>query len=326
MIRNLYPSDFIFLLFHKEQALANEAGSCIFWDAEKAARFTYAPFFRQWLVPNERRFSWVYKDGNSIYGLISAKERATPLSWEIDYFLHSRRGTENQQFAEDISKSLLETLSLQAGIRGVRKVFFRSYSSSPIFDIIQSSNFKVYLKEYLFGSESLKLEIDRKGNYSKLFSPSGAAGYVLRPRNPADDDALYEMLFRMQPTAVKNAESTNVREWLETREKSCLREKGVVLQKGNSIVGWLGIRKGANWGHFRVMAYAPGKDNLDWIFLLAVSLLKNKKYIYCTVRDYQEDLKRLVEEKGFGRKEEFTLVFKEISITEKKPMLVSQQA
>ena len=103
-------------------------------------------------------------------------------------------------------------------------------------------------------------------------------------------------------------------------------EREIVLQKGSSIQGWFRVRKGISWGHFRVMAYTSEKDTLERIVLLAISLLKSKKNIYCTVRDYQDELKKMLEEKGFKKKDEFSLAFKEISITEKRPMLVSQQA
>ncbi len=321
MIRDLYPSDFLYLLFHREPALSNEAGSCIFWDEEKASRTAYAPFLRQWLVPNERRFTWVCKDGNLIQALISAKERASPLSWEIDYFLLPQKGAKNLQFTDDISRGLLETVAIHAGMRGVRKVFFRSFSSNPFLDVMRSSNFKAYLNEYLFRAERLKLKTERH----RSSEPSGEEGWIFRPRHPADDDALYRLLFNMQPAAIKNVECMNMREWLETREKSCFGEREMVLEKGNSIAGWLSMKYGADWGHFRVKAYAGEKDNLERIFLIAVNFLRNKKYVYCTVRDYQEELKGLVAEKGFEKKEEFALFYKEISITEKKPMLVSQQ-
>lgn len=326
MIRNLYPFDIIPLLFHKETALTNEAGSCIFWDAESATCCTYAPFLRQWLVPNERRFSWVYKDGNAIHGLISARERATPASWEIDYFYLPKTKNRDPQLLGDVSRELLEALTLHAGKRRVRKVFFRSYSSNPIFEIIRSSEFSIYLKEYLFHAESLKISPDKDETFSKLFSQAKAEGYIFRSRQSDDGNALYELIFKMQPAAVKNVESINLRDWQETREKGCLREKEIIFQKGNSIHGWLGIRKYVNWGHFRVMACASENDNLERIFLYVISLLRNKKNIYCTVRDYQDELKKMIEKKGFEKKEEFFLAFKEISITEKKHILVSQQA
>lgn len=326
MIRNLYPSDILFLLLHKEPTLSNEAGSCIFWDAEKAARCAYAPFLRQWLVPNERRFSWVYISGNRIYGLISVRERATHASWEIDYFLLPKKESYDPHLIHDISLALLETLTFYAAKRRVRKIFFRSHSSNPFLESVQSSHFKVYLKEYLFNIESLKMKLDKDGNISKLFSLSVMEGYIFRSRQAADEDALYELIFRTQPAPVRNVESINLKEWQETREKGCLREKEIIIQEGNSIQGWLGIRKGIHWGHFRMMAYTSEQDTQERMFFRAISSLKNKKNIYCTVRDYQDELKKMLEEKGFEKKDEFTCTFKEISITEKRPMLVSQQA
>lgn len=326
MIRNLYPSDILYLLLQKETALTNEAGSCIFWDAQKATRCAYRPFLRQWLVPGERRFSWVYKDANRILGMISARERATPASWEIDYFLLYKKEAGAPHFREDIALALLEALTTNAGKRGVRKVFFRSYSSSPLLETVQSSHFKIYLREYLFHFENPKIKLYGYANISKLINSFELEGYMVRSRQPGDEDALYELVFKMQPPQVKNVESANFKEWHDTREKSCLREKQIVVQKGDSIQCWLGIRKGINWGHFRIIAYRGEQDTLQQTFPLAISFLKTTQNIFCTVRDYQEELKRTLEEKGFEKRDEFTLAFKEISVTEKLPVLASQQA
>ncbi len=323
MIRDLYPSDIIALLFRKGPHLGNEAVSCIFGDSEKSVCCAYAPFLRQWFVPNERRFSWVYKDGKNIHGLISARERATSASWEIDYLLLLQQEGLDHYLLQEVSRALLETLSIHAGKRRVRKIFFRSRNSDTFLEIAQSSDFKVYLKEYLYQIENIKLKTEKGGNILELLRDSG---YIFRPRQLDDEDALYELIFRMQPATVKNVESINLRDWHDTREKGCLMEKEIVLQKGGSIQGWFSVRKGINRGYFRVMAYTPERGNLERIFLLAISILKNKKKIYCIVRDYQDELKKMLEENGFEKKDEFAVAFKEISITEKRRMLASQQA
>lgn len=281
------------------------------------------PFLRQWFVPNERRFSWIDKENTSIYGLISAKERATSASWEIDYFLLASGEEADLKRITESSRGLLDNITFHAARKGVRKIFFRSYSSSPSLEMVHSSDFRIYLKEYLFSIESAKLKLEKSNYLSGLLKDSG---YTIRPRQPGDDEVLYNLIYRMQPTSVKNVESVNLKDWQETREKGCLMEHDIVIQKGHSPHGWFCIKRGMSLGHFRVMAYTPGNGSLEAMFLFAANYLKNHKTIYCTLRDYQNEIRSLLREKEFVQTDEFTLAFKEISITEKKRVLLSQQA
>lgn len=268
------------------------------------------PFLRQWFVPDERRFSWVYQIGHKVHGLVSARERATSSSWEIDYLLLS----ENK---EEVSQDLLETLTFHAAKRGVRKIFLRSYATNPFLPFLQKSDFKIYLNEHLFHLD---------GIVANAFTRSYRDNFTGRSRKPDDYYHLYEMMYRGQPTLVKSVESISLQEWQNTREKGCPWEKDILLEREGNIQGWLRVRKGINWGHFKVMACVTDIKTVEQIFLHALHLLRNKQHIYCTVRDYQEEVRKMLREKSFEKKEDFSLAFKEISITEKKSVLISQQA
>jgi hypothetical protein len=307
MIRSLYRTDLISLLFFARHAPYNQAVARS--SLGKRSLFSPDVILENWFPINGKRYTWVYEDDGRIGGAASAKGSVAPTVWQIDYL---------QVSDEERCVALLEMASVDASERGVRKLFLHFNSTSPLTDGVRRAGFTNYNKDYLY----------RYGGERVRHADTAPDTCRLRPRNPADDFGLFQLYNAASPVSVRTAEGITLEEWKESREHGSWLEqrREFIMEKQGSPVAWLQINTAKGGGCFEIVSHNLGNDGLQWLVNHALKYLDGKSPILCIVPAFQGQLNGMLEASGFERVAEYTASVKEIAIKVKQPQFVPMRA
>ena len=101
---------------------------------------------------------------------------------------------------EEVSLPLLESLSQEAALQGVQKLFLRLPEESPLLSAARRAGYAPYLRERLFMAVHPA--------FSEVEAPAG-----LSPRRRSDTLDLYRLYASLAPVRVRQAEGFTLQEW-----------------------------------------------------------------------------------------------------------------
>jgi len=307
MIRSLYPIDLASLLLLPRKSLPNEAISLD--GVGNANALTLWALLQHWFPLGRMRYSWVSIDRGRVRGIVSARNSSSPNAWQIDYL---------RVKDEECGFALLYRLSAAGAEKGAKKVFLRLHSDSPLMDGARRSGFSCYTKYYLY----------RYDGAGKLGTAETPPTYHLRPRSSADDYRLFELYNATVPAPVRTAEGLTFAEWRESRDRSSWQEhhQEFVLQKEESLAGWLRISTAGGSGRFEAMFHPAEEEGLQHLVNWGLVRLDGKPPLFCIVSAFQEQLKRLLEGLGFEEAAEYCALVKELALRVRDPSFMPVQA
>ena len=305
MIRSFLPTDLIVILFQRGP-LSNVAKTRDNLAEEGVGFLSLAALLMQRLNPHDRRCTWVCTEGLSFRGLSSARNRSLSSAWEINHLLLDE---------QDVSccSSLLERLTVKGGELGVQRIFLRLPAESPLLAAAKEVGFAPYMTEYLHFRERREGKAASDGT-SALFSP--------RRKQAGDDYRLFDLYQKCVPVSIRRVEGMTFKEWQATRERGAGTEW--VFEKEGSLVGWLGVKAGRHVGQFEIMAVPEG----EWQQIIEYGLmsLDGCRYLYCLAPEFEAELLRLLEERGFSQVAKYSALAKELVIRERQPGLIPVSA
>ncbi len=305
MIRSSLPTDLIAILF-QDSSLCNRAKTKDNAGREEGRFSTLATFLWQWLNPWGRRCTWVWIKGFSLRGLASARNRSSSQAWEIDRLLL------NEQDG-DCCSSLLERLSLAGGELGVEKIFLRFPAESPLLDAAKEAGFSPYTSERLYWWESEEGRLASHGAPSQSFP---------RRKQVGDGYRLFELYEKCVPVAIRRVEGMTFKQWQANKDRSVGKEW--LFEKDSSPVGWLRVRASPDIGQFEVMATPQGE--LEPMVEFGLMRLKGCRYLLCLVPEFEGELSRLLEDRGFSQVASYSVIVKELVARAHEPCLMPLQA
>lgn len=300
VIRPFLPIDLIAILF-QGRWLSNKAKTKDNIGREDARFFTSATLLGQWLNPQIRRCLWVGANGLRIRGLASARNRSSPHAWEIDRLLL------NEQDGE-CCHSLLEILSAAGGESGVKKVFLRLPAESPLVDAARGAGFIPYVTEFLYEWE--------KGKAAGYGEPSSCS---TRRKQEEDDYRLFELYEACIPAPIRRVEGMTFKEWQETKDRSARKEW--IFEREGSLIGWLRVRTSGDIGQFELMA--NDREELEQMVEYSLMSLNGCRYLFCFAPEFQGELTRLLQDRGFGEVKRYSAFIKELTVRAQEPCLVA---
>ena len=308
MIRSLYPTDLVAAFCFSKKALPNEAS--LSDRLSSASLLSPRALFEHSLPLRERRYTWVSFEGGRILGVVSAKGCRGCSAWHIDYL---------QVDDEDRSIALLDRVSAAAAGRGVKKVFLRLPSTSPLLDGARRAGFSSYVEERLY----------RYCGEGGLSAGQAPEPYFLSPRGDADTYPLVSLYNTVVPIPVRTAEGMTLEEWWESRDMVSWqkRHREFVLKEDSAVVGWLGMDAARGIGSFKIMFdHKLEQDGLEWLIKYALMSLDGRSPIFCVAFAFQGRLSGLLQELEFEEVTQYTRMLKEIAIRAREPSFVPVQA
>jgi hypothetical protein len=266
-------------------------------------------FSEHWIPIKGKRHTWISEESGHIDGLVSVKGSVPPIAWQIDYL---------QVEKENVCIDLLDTASAAAAERGVRKLFLRLDYTCPLMNEARRASFVSYTKEYLY---------HYKGESGQI-SSAAPPPYTIRPRHRTDENGLFDLYKSAVPQQVRLAEGITLEEWRASMPRGPLlqQHKEFILQKGDSLTGWLRIDTGMKVGHFDLVYSQVDDASLSWAVNYAIARLASKQMKSCIVHSYQTQLKTLVESSKFEQAAEYASLVKEIAIKVREPSFMPMRA
>jgi len=306
MIRPLYPTDLLLLLISYRRMLPNQALT----RDSLGQRSPLSPqaFLEHWLPLGGRRHTWVCLERGHIRGLVSIRSCAGPTAWQIDYL----------QADEEHCLALLDRASAVAAERGVRKLFLRLLSDSPLIDGARRAGFSSYATDCIY----------RYCGAAGQRSDEAPGPYHFRPKASGDEHLLFALYNVALPPPVRTAEGMTLAEWQETRDRGFWLEqrREFVLEKQDSAVAWLRVSAAGGAGSFEIIFHQLEEDALEWLVNYGLSRLDGKSAIVCVAYVFQEPLPRLLERLEFEKIAQSTKLVKELAIRIKEPSFMPVQA
>jgi hypothetical protein len=212
---------------------------------------------------------------------------------------------------EGVCFDLLERIGFAGDKIKAERLCLRLDSSSPAVDMAKQAGFNHYLTEYLYCLEE-----------GRQTEPTESP-LILRPKSSADEHGLFRLYSAAAPHQVRCAEGMTLQEWSQSRDKDATRE--LVLEKGGEISAWLRIRLGRTAGRFEIVTEL-GAEELGQLVNYSLAALTGRHPICCLVPEFQEQLRRIMEEQGFSKVASYSCLSKQLAVRVHEPQLVPLRA
>jgi len=304
MIRPLQIVDVAVLLLFLGKSPVNEARIRDRFNKREKESRPLVTLLRDCLVSRDSRYSLVCSDGGLIRGLACLRKRGGPDVWEIEHLLLARGH-------EGCCLDLLERLAATEDEIRVEHLFLRLDTGSPAVDIARQAGFGHYLTESLYCLQ---------GTHE---SEPPEMSLAIRPGSGADEYGLFRLYSGAVPVQVRNVEGMTFQEWSQSRDRTADSESA--FESEGELSAWLKTRVDGTAGQFELVT-ALGADELGQIVDHGLSVLEGRHPVYCLVSEFQEPLRRVLEERGFVLLAEYSCLSKRFAVRVREPGLVPMQA
>lgn len=304
MIRSLQLTDVPALLLFLGKVPKNEARARDRLSSRGIELLAAVSILKGCLVSVDKQHSFVCVSGGFIQGLVCLRRGQGPSAWFIERLLL-------EPAREESCIDLLERVGYAGDKIKAERVFLRLDSSSPAVDVAKQAGFNNYLTELLYRLDDI--------HQSAPPDPLPA----LRPKSSSDEHALFRLFSASAPLQVRSAEGMTLQEWGHSRDRDANNE--LVQENAGEITAWLRLRYEGSSGQFEILA-VPEINDLESLVDYALTVLKPRRPVYCLVPEYQQQLKLILEERGFYQAGSYACFSKQLAVRVHEPQLVPLRA
>jgi hypothetical protein len=304
MIRSLHLADVAPLLLFLGRSPINEARTRDRLSSKRGELLSALTLLKGCLFSGDREHSLVYFQGGFIQGLVCIRACRGPSAWRVELLLLT-------QGKEQLCVDLLEKVGSAGDKVRAEHIFLRLDSNSPAVDMARQAGFTHYLTELLY-----RLDDVRQVAIS-------AQSLVLRPKQSADEHSLFRLYSAATPLQVRSAEGMTLQEWSQSRDRDATKE--LVLEKGGEIAAWMRLGLSGMAGRFDILTEL-GADGQEQLVDYSLNALKGRRPIYCLVPEFQQQLKCILEERGFYQVTSYCCFSKQLAVRITEPQLVPLRA
>lgn len=287
VIRALRPTDLGPFLTFRSRTPSNAA---LLGPMARTGGLTFREFLGRSLAINPGRETWVQIEHGQVFGLVAARARFGTDVWDIDHLMIAPSVD-----GDRVCLRLLDHLCAAAVEEGVQKVFLRLPIDSPWLHPARQAGFVHYTSEQIFVVPHLQA----------VPRPTVAG---LRPRRPADHQALFQLYTGIVPAPVRQIEALTLQEWRWTdnwgltypapiRPALPRRRRDLVLQTDDHLSAWLPIHLRAR--SLQILLDHRAEVEPDVLVARGLSELTPNGPVAFPLRDYQGHLVEPLVERGF---------------------------
>lgn len=254
-----------------------------------------------------RRYTCVQTRGLKIKGIALAQDLGSSTVWEINSLASAPE-------ARSSITGLLNGLTLNAGQKGVDRLFLRIVGASPCRNSVSAAGFSFYLREYLYCK-------DLQGT-----RPAGPPlpGVTLESVTRGNEFSVYQIYNSVFPFHVREVEGQTLEHWKQTRNRNWQgRNAGqfLVLHHGQ-VIGWAGIRQQGRLGYFNIMLRPGAPVSFDDVLPMVESRLGHLDTVMCLATEFATSLMVALESRGYTLSEEYSRAVRKVTARIKRPSLV----
>lgn len=236
-------------------------------------------------------------DGDTLNQLDDEEEEEneeTDQSGDEDEAIQVVEKIERPQMPDDTEiawQKLLEYLVMDAGEKGVMRVYAKLNTESPELSMFNQTGFHSYTHESLFTL-----------NYQTAMERP--ATLKIRPQRGRDAWFINELYRAITPSFVQNTEQNLAKDWEIHKGyfPRPVKEQGWVVEEGEKVIAYIRMTGNRHKHMLRIMNLDTQRELLPDLVRFALSNLKagTNCYIYCTVREYQAEQEAVLEDAGFS--------------------------
>ena len=275
-------------------------------------------------MTSKHRVSLGYWDGKKLRGMVSARSRPGHKSWEIDRLYLSGKWESLKSWdysyseldelgwfddfpVEGAGVELLEQLNTAVGCRAAQRVYLRLPVNSPARTVAKRSGFTDGVTETLLESYG--------GNAGGALPP-GEGPQGMRPVEPPDEFGLFQLYCASAPAKAREALGLTFDQWQEHRDMgtSLFKPAGFkewVADGPQRLAGWLRITRRWVIVDVQTMTHPDHPEALYPAMDYALAQPGIQRWL---VPSYQESVSARLENRGFRRVAEYTLMVKIVAV------------
>jgi hypothetical protein len=295
--RSVRPTDLVALVSLDGRVYPNEART---W--ESLGRRPNGPrlldsALRPWFSFATGRHTWISLQGQTVQGLISARQRGNRTAWEIDCLVAA---TDDEYRIAN----LFDQVTAAAGASGVTRIFLRLEIGSDLMSAARRAGFIAYSEEVLYRSDNAEGHTET------------SAGLQLEPRKAADTFALYRLYNAVVPEPIRRLEAPTYQLWQGAVEPgTCGRSKrNVVVRRDGEVVGHIRSSRGSDMARVDVMVNPTSHDDAERLLSIACGYAGSRRPLFCLAPSYATHLITALEQSGFAPDSEYALLVKRTAL------------
>lgn len=219
-------------------------------------------------------------------GFVHLQPIAPDLRWQM-VALGAAAGVQD---AAPVWEELAAHATVEAGMRGVKRLYARTPDDWPVAEALRAVGFAPYANETVYLARQPQSELNGTGP---------------RPQEQTDTWAIHQLYNAAVPRQVQYAEAYTSHRW-DVRGRfdgqRGLRAAGWLIEDGHHVVGYArDVSRGE--AHILELIYHPQRlDVLDALIdgvLARLTARRKARQIYCAVRGYQAEAGTSLERRGF---------------------------
>lgn len=314
MIRPLRPTDIGAFMSFRASLPVNEA---LGGPARSVQTTTVRHFVGQSMALEPGRETWVQIENGRIDGLVSARARFGTDVWDVDQLM-----VLPSDDADRVAARLLDHLCRAAIEEGIHRVFLRMHDDSSFLLVARQAGFLRYTGEVVFEVAP------------RVLAPTATlAG--LRPRRPADHQAIFQLYCTAVPANVRQVEAMTLQEWRwldnwgfrgsSWRAALTGRRRDFVIARGDGIEAWSQVDLENRAVH---VLSAPRDNDLDLVAVISRSLtvVPGNKPAFLSAREYQREILDLAVANGLLQVGQHALLARPLAVRVPEGKLVPARA
>ena len=253
---------------------------------------------RELLKPGRSQATVVAWDRLRVHAVASARMRGGPRAWEVDR-LHLGDPVKAEE--------LLEALTQAAWARGAQRVYLRVPYGSSIVDLARRSGFFPCFSETLLEGDGGR-------------SP---AGLPLRPRQPYEEFALFQLYSAATPTAARSMAGMSLDQWRDAREQPATGTVEEVYGEPGILRAWLAFALAPRPILVEMMVRAGDEDLVAGVVDRALARPGRQRWL---VPEHQDPLYRALVDRGFWDVGRYRVLVKTMVVRALDPALAATEA
>ena len=262
-------------------------------------------------IPGQRgkRPAFIAESGERIIGFVGFRAELPDGRWA----LQTLGASVGVYPAAPVWERILEYAVQQAGLRGVRSLHARIPWGVGASDSLVQAGWSIYASETIFQTPDTR--------------PPGRP--LIRPRlqEPADTWAIHQLYCAITPRSVQQAEAFTSRRWElpAGRPRRAPLVRGWVFEADSTVFGYVRALSGRRSSAIEVLIHPDRRDLAGPIIDGTLFALGDHggRRSYCTIRGYQSELARPLQEKGFAASFEQELLVRYTTATVRRAVVES---
>jgi hypothetical protein len=295
--RSVRPTDLVALVSLDGRVYLNEART---WD--RLGRRPEGPrlldsAIRPWFSFASTRHTWISIQGQSIGGLISARQRGNRTVWEIDCLIAA---TDDERAIGN----LFDQVSSAAGRAGVLKIFLRLELGSDLIAPARRAGFVPYQEEILLRADG------------PVQSTPLAPDLAVQPRQTSDAFALYRLYNASVPETIRRIEAPTFQQWIAMSERrgSGRSKRDFVVRRDDDAIAQVRACPERDRARIDIAALPSAGDTLPGLIDLACIHAGTKRPLFCLTPTHAAAITHALEEAGFVLDSEYVVMAKRTAV------------